>query len=238
MRPVGAVVTLESALALWGSDPTAPVPTKPVPTAPAPTKPELPGFERPGSGEVAVDLSPAERCPRGRDAGGVGPRGRRTAEAVGPAAMGVAAQAVAPERVEPGHSALLARGARAVESRPVVRVRDPRPARAGWPVADGYRDARPRWMSAASAAPLGWCHCPAVHPRVRACCPAGWECSLTTPSLHRLRYPWHQVRSRRHCARLRAVCRLHRDSSTARPWSVGRLCEPAWPWYESHHHRR
>lgn len=109
----------------------------------------------------------------------------------------------------------------------------PRQARDDWPAAGGCPGELPRAARDARAARLPGCP---VHRWGRACYQAGWECSLTTPSLHRLRCPENPVRSRRRCARSRAGCRLHRDSSTARPWFVGRPSEPAWQRSGSHHH--
>lgn len=106
----------------------------------------------------------------------------------------------------------------------LARPREPDASPAGGDFPVGHLRGVPDAMAARSAQRP----CCPVHPWGRACCQAGWECSLTTPSVHRLRDLLRPVRSRRRCALSRAVCRLHRDSSTARPWSVGRLSEPAW----------
>lgn len=111
-----------------------------------------------------------------------------------------------------------------------VAVPDASPAGGGFPA--GHLREVPNAVAARS----GQRPCCPVHPWGLACCQAGWECSLTTPSVHRLRDLLRPVRSRRRCALSRAVCRLHRDSSTARPWSVGRLSEPAWQRFGLRHH--
>lgn len=149
------------------------------------------------------------------------PEAQTAAVRVGSAGVGPAS--VAPARWEhPVPDAL------ADESFPGEPARDPRRVPDEWQAAVGFPDEPPRAGRGARAArPVARPGRP-VRRWVRACCQAGWECSLTTPSLHRLRCPRHPVRSHRRCARLRAVCRLHRDSSTARPWSVGRLSELAW----------
>lgn len=140
----------------------------------------------------------------------------------------VDAAAVNPASVVPGRWEHPVPDAPAGESSPGepvrgrLRVPDERRAAGGCP------DEHPRAAQDARAARPAVPRDRPVRRWGRACYQAGWECSLTTPSLHRLRCPRHPVRSRRRCARSRAVCRLHRDSSTARPWSVGRLSGPAW----------
>lgn len=181
-----------------------------------------PARDRPEPGPALVRATPEHSTPE-------------PAKAV-PAVQAVAAKAGVPEPVGPGRSAQPEPDVPEGEHHPAGQVRgrlraqDERPAAAGCPgeLPRAARDAR-------AARPARDPGCPG-HRWGRACYQAGWECSLTTPSLHRLRCPEHPVRSRRRCARSRAMCRLHRDSSTARPWSVGRLSEPAWQRSELRHH--
>lgn len=155
-----------------------------------------------------------------------------------PEVQAVAAGAGVPGRDVPDRSEHPVPVASEGEHRPAGPGHGPRRARDEWPAAGDCPGELPRAARDARAAPPARRPgCP-VHRWGRACYQAGWECSLTTPSLHRLRCPEHPVRSRRRCARSRAVCRLHRDSSTARPWSVGRPSEPAWQRSGSRHHWR
>ena len=64
-------------------------------------------------------------------------------------------------------------------------------------------------------------------------CPAGWECSLGLLSSIGIvcvvgGLCSELFRARRRCAQSRAVCRLRRGSSDARPWSGVPPYEPAW----------
>ncbi len=153
-----------------------------------------------------------------------------------PEVRAVAAGAEVPEPDEPGRSEHRVPVASEGEHPPAGPGHGPRRAPDEQPAADGCPGELPRAAPDARAAqPDHRPGCP-VHRWGRACYQAGWECSLTTPSLHRLRCPEHPVRSRRRCARSRAGCRLHRDSSTARPWSVGRPSEPAWQRFGLRHH--